>query len=199
MASIRARFLSLLFTTVQGASARSVQKNMDSLASVYSSHLSSDARSTGLSFQRLTGSVSRLTNRRSCSVLDTENQNLISVMPSLASMRSNSGASRRNSVHSSGWQKPMTRSTPARLYQDRSNITISPAAGRCAMYRCRYHSVRSFSVGFSSATTRAPRGLRFSANRLIVPPLPAASRPSKTIMMRSPASLVHRCSLSSSI
>ena len=26
--------------------------------------------------------------------------------------------------------KPMTRSTPARLYQDRSNITISPAVGR---------------------------------------------------------------------
>ena len=27
--------------------------------------------------------------------------------------------------------KPITRSTPARLYQERSNSTISPAVGRC--------------------------------------------------------------------
>ena len=46
-------------------------------------------------------------------------------------MCSNSGASRMNSQYSSSVQKPMTRSTPARLYQDRSNMTISPAAGRC--------------------------------------------------------------------
>ena len=32
----------------------------------------------------------------------------------------------------------MTRSTPARLYQLRSKITISPAAGKCGRYRCRY-------------------------------------------------------------
>jgi hypothetical protein len=102
-------------------------------------------------------------------------------------------------MHSSGRQKPITRSTPARLYQDLSSSTISPSAGRCAMYRCRYHSVCSFSVGFSRATTRAPRGFRFSVNRLIVPPLPAASRPSKTTMSRPPDSLIHRCSLSSSI
>ena len=31
----------------------------------------------------------------------------------------------------SGVAKPMTRSTPARLYQERSNSTISPAVGRC--------------------------------------------------------------------
>ena len=68
-------------------------------------------------------------------------------------------------------------------------MTISPAAGRCAMYRCRYHSVCSRSVGFSSATTRAPRGFRFSVKRLIVPPLPAASRPSKTMTSRPPVAL----------
>ena len=28
-------------------------------------------------------------------------------------------------------QNPITRSTPARLYQERSNITISPLVGRC--------------------------------------------------------------------
>ena len=40
------------------------------------------------------------------------------------------------------------------------------------------HWERSRSVGLSNATTRAPRGLRCSVNRLMVPPLPAASRPS---------------------
>jgi NAD(P)-dependent dehydrogenase (short-subunit alcohol dehydrogenase family) len=35
-------------------------------------------------------------------------------------------------LDSSSEQKPITRSTPARLYQLRSNSTISPAAGRCA-------------------------------------------------------------------
>ena len=47
-------------------------------------------------------------------------------------MRSKRGAVRMNSWYSSSVQKPMTRSTPARLYQLRSNRTISPAAGRCA-------------------------------------------------------------------
>ena len=46
-------------------------------------------------------------------------------------------ASRKRSYCSSV-QKPITRSTPARLYQLRSKITISPAAGKCCMYRCMY-------------------------------------------------------------
>ena len=46
------------------------------------------------------------------------------------SMRSNSGTERKNSSTSAGEQKPITRSTPARLYQERSNSTISPPAGR---------------------------------------------------------------------
>ena len=44
-------------------------------------------------------------------------------------------------------------------------------------------------VGFVSATTRDARGLRCSTNRLIVPPLPAASRPSKTRTCLAPASM----------
>ena len=36
-------------------------------------------------------------------------------------------------------------------------------------------------------------------NRLIVPPLPAASRPSKTMTIRAPVSLTQVCSFSSSI
>ena len=78
-------------------------------------------------------------------------------------------------------------------------MTISPADGRCVTYRWKYHWVRSRSVGFSSATTVAPRGFRCSVNRLIVPPLPAASRPSNTITIRCPVSFTQFCSLTSSI
>ena len=49
--------------------------------------------------------------------------------------------------------------------------------------RWKYHWPASFSVGFERATVRAPRGLRFSVKRRIVPPLPAASRPSKSTMI----------------
>src|ERR1700712_2856553 len=51
----RARFLQSDKTTAQGQSAVSVCANIASLASVYSSHLSSDAKSTGLSFHCLSG------------------------------------------------------------------------------------------------------------------------------------------------
>jgi hypothetical protein len=60
-----------------------------------------------------------------------ENQYFIKMMPERTSIRSKSGTLRKNSSQSSSVQKPMTRSTPARLYQLRSNSTISPPAGRC--------------------------------------------------------------------
>ena len=49
-----------------------------------------------------------------------------------------------------------------------------------------------------SATMRATRGLRCSVIRLIAPPLPAASRPSKTTTTRSPAMRTHSCIFTSS-
>src|SRR5215204_929068 len=171
---------------------------MLSLALEYSTHISRDLRSMGLSFQRRVGSAMRRWNRRSCSASDTENQYLSRVTPERRSMRSNSGQARRNSWYSSSVQKPMTRSTPARLYQLRSNRTIAPAAGRWATYRWKYHWVRSRSVGAARATTRQIRGLRLSVILLIVPPLPAASRPSKITTTLSPACLIHSWSLISS-
>src|SRR5436190_230737 len=45
---------------------------------------------------------------------------------------------------------------------------------------------------------RAPRGLRFSMKRLMVPPLPAASRPSNRMTSFCPASFIQACILSSS-
>jgi hypothetical protein len=72
-----------------------------------------------------------MVNRRCCSSSVIENQYLIRMIPERTSMRSNSGTERKNSSTSASLQKPITRSTPARLYQLRSNSTISPPAGKC--------------------------------------------------------------------
>src|SRR5664279_5803051 len=193
MTLIRDRFLSSLSTVTHGASGMSVCTNISSLAREYSSHLLMDWTSIGESFQRRIGSVSRDLNRFSCSMSETENQYLRSSTPSSTSSRSKMGAWCRNRRYSSLVQKPMTRSTPARLYHERSISTISPAAGRCSMYRWKYHWDRSRSVGAGSATMRAFLGLRYSVIRLIADPLPAASRPSKIATMRVPDSLTHCC------
>ena len=62
------------------------------------------------------------------------------------------------------------------------------------MYICD----RSRSVGAGSATTRNTRGLTRSVIRLIVPPLPAVSRPSKTMQIFAPDALTHSCIATSS-
>ena len=100
--------------------------------------------------------IRRIVNRAICSRRDTENHNLTSVVPDRVSIASNSGTSRRNSSYSSSVQNPITRSTPARLYQDRSNRTISPCVGRCRTYRWKYHSPRSRSLGTDKAMTLVP-------------------------------------------
>ena len=62
------------------------------------------------------------------------------------------------------------------------------------MYICDF----SRSVGAGSATTRNTRGLTRSVIRLIVPPLPAVSRPSKTMQIFAPVALTHSCMATSS-
>jgi len=165
----------------------------------YCTHLLRDSISIGLSFQRFTGSSLRALNRFSCSASLTENQYFIRMILERTSIRSNSGQERRNSMYSSSVQKPITRSTPARLYQLRSNSTISPPAGRCGTYRWKYHCVFSRSVGIPKATTRQKRGFRRSVMVLITPPFPAASRPSKITTTFSLFCFTHSCSLISSI
>ena len=103
-----------------------------------------------------------------------------------------------NRRYSSGVQNPITRSTPARLYQDRSIRTISPRVGSSCMYRWKYHCPRSVSLGAASATIRAIRGFRYSPTRLIAEPLPAASRPSKITSSRTPSARIHSCMTTSS-
>src|SRR5262249_15473616 len=62
------------------------------------------------------------------------------------------------------------------------------------MYSCDF----SRSDGAGRATTRNTRGLTRSVMALIVPPLPAASRPSKITTTRSPFSLTQSCNAHSS-
>src|ERR687890_2158337 len=111
------------------------------------------------SFHRFNGSALLASKRLACSSKLTENQYLSKTMPDRTSIRSNSGQLRRNSWCSSGVQNPITHSTFERLYQLRSNSTISPAAGRCSTYRWKYHCVRSRSDGLGSAETRTVLGL----------------------------------------
>ena len=62
------------------------------------------------------------------------------------------------------------------------------------MYICDF----SRSVGAGRALTRNTRGLTRSVIRLIVPPLPAVSRPSNTMQILAPDALTHSCMATSS-
>src|SRR5437773_5887906 len=62
------------------------------------------------------------------------------------------------------------------------------------MYICDF----SRSDGAGNATSRNTRGLTRSVMALMVPPLPAASRPSKMMIARRPLYLTHSWSLHSS-
>ena len=149
-------------------------------------------------FQIFRGSSIRLWSRRVCSSGLTSSQYLRSRMPESTIAFSTPGASSRKRRVSSGVQNPITRSTPARLYQLRSKITTSPAAGKCNTYRCMYICDFSRSVGAGKATTRNTLGLTRSVMALIVPPLPAVSRPSNTMQTLAPVSLTHSWTATSS-
>ena len=74
----------------------------------------------------------RALKRAPCSSSVIENQYFKSLVPLRVSIFSNSGTISRTSRIPCSEQNPITRSTPDRLYQERSNSTLSPAAGRCA-------------------------------------------------------------------
>ena len=75
----------------------------------------------------------RLSSRRVCSSALTSSQYLSRMIPESTIAFSTIGAMSRNRWVCSGVQNPITRSTPARLYQLRSKMTTSPAAGKCDM------------------------------------------------------------------
>src|SRR6516225_5655931 len=145
------------------------------------------------SFQIFRGSWMRLSSRRVCSAGLTSSQYFSTRIPLSHMAFSTPGTSSRNRLVSGGVQKPITRSTPARLYQLRSKITTSPPAGNCVTYRWMYICDFWRSVRAGRATTRNTRGLTRSVIRLIVPPFPAVSRPSNTTQILAPVALTHSC------
>ena len=86
-----------------------------------------------MSFQVFRPSVMRSLSRRVCSSWLTSSQYLMTMIPDSTIDFSTLGTASRNRRVSSFVQKPITRSTPARLYQLRSKITTSLAAGKCRM------------------------------------------------------------------
>jgi hypothetical protein len=75
------------------------------------------------SFQIFRGSLMRLSRRRVCSSGPTSSQYLNSRMPDSTIAFSTAGTCSRNRSDCSGVQKPITLSTPARLYQLRTSMT----------------------------------------------------------------------------
>ena len=93
----------------------------------------------------------------------------------------------------------MTGSTTALLYQLRSKKAISPGFGKLLTYRWKYHWPFSTSVGLGKATTFNDLGFKYSINRRMAPPFPAASLPSKIMATRRPESCTSRCNFTNSI
>src|SRR5207245_2259745 len=127
----RARLLLSEWATYHGAHEVSVARNMSSRAFEYSYHREYDLRSMSESFQIFRPSSMRASSRLVCSLGPTSSQYFSRITPESTMAFSTSGVISRNCLTCSSVQNPSTRSTPARLYQLRSKITISPAAGRC--------------------------------------------------------------------
>ena len=75
----------------------------------------------------------RASKRRCCSSWPTSSQNLMQDDARVDDVALEPGQVSRNALYWSFVQKPITYSTPARLYQLRSKMTTSPAAGKCWM------------------------------------------------------------------
>src|SRR3979490_3227330 len=117
----RARRLLSERTICHGACLLSVAFNIMSRAREYAYQRPYDSTSIGLSFHCRNGSSTLAENRLCCSSLFTSSQILIRTMPL------------STTYFSVAVQNPFTYSTPARLYQLRWKMTISPAAGKRSM------------------------------------------------------------------
>ena len=117
------------------------------------------------------------------------------MMPERTSISSNSGQARRNSlIFGVGAEAHDVLDAgavvPAAVEQHdlaaRRQLLRHSAGNTIGRARAR--------SGVGSATMRQERGLRHSAMRLMTPPLPAASRPSKITTTCRPSSRTHSCS-----
>ena len=82
-------------------------------------------------------------------------------------------------------------------------LVVAPEGGRGPADRresvATIHAALDLSAdGAGSTVTRKTRGLTRSVSALMVPPLPAASRPSNTTMTRAPLAFTHSCRWQSS-
>ena len=109
------------------------------------------------------------------------------IIPSATSVRSNSQISSYARCHCSSVAKPSTRSTSTRPYQDRSSTAIPPQPGSDGQNRQRKWCRFSSWVGAAKEATRTCRGSSGAVSRLMQPPLPEASQPSKTTQSGGPS------------
>src|SRR3954447_8916299 len=160
---------------------------MSSTARSYAPRLSRLRQSSSVSFHDRSGSRARRSKRLSCSCGETCSQNLMMIMPSSASMRSNSLISPYARDHCSSVAKPSTRSTSTRPYHDRSSTAIPPQPGSTGKKRHRKWWRFSSWVGAANDATRTWRGSSGATRRLIAPPLPEASQPSNSTHTGGPS------------
>ena len=151
------------------------------------------------SFQILRGSSMRLSSRRVCSSGLTSSQYLMSMDARVDDRPLDGG----DHLQEAGRSAPGCRSpSPARRRRGctscgrRSRPRRPRGSARCSAARTSATSrARSGRAGRRRGTIR---GLTRSVIRLIVPPLPAVSRPSNTMMIFAPVALTHSCIATSS-
>ena len=197
----RARRLSLARTTVQGAAGVSVAAKHERRAPACSRPTCAGPRSRSATASRSSADrAGARWNCFSCISRPISSQNLKRMIPSSTSIFSKPGAC----LEEHGAVAPACRSpSPARRRRDCTR------SGRRARFR-RPSAAARHSAGNTIARARprsasaarparAVRGLRYWRRTKIAPPLPAASRPSKTSTTRLPVSPMCCCSLTSSI
>ncbi len=173
-------------TTSQGANGPWVNRNMSDTAPSYCARFSRLRQSSSVSFQALSGSSRRRRNRRNCSSCDMCIQSLITIIPSSANVCSKSVISSYARRHCTSVARFSTRSTSTRPYQLRSKMVMPPHPGNGGQKRHRKWWRSSSGVGAANGATCTCRGSSGSTSRLMAPPLPAASQPSKTTQTGGP-------------
>ena len=152
----------------------------------------------GESFQILRPSSMRDSSRRVCSSALTSSQYLMKMMPESTIAFSTAGTAFRNCFTSSLEQNPITRSTPARLYQLRSKITISPAAGQVRQVALHVH-LALFPLGRRRQRDDAKDARTHAlGDGLDGAALAGTSRPSKMTQTLRPLCTIHCCAFTSS-
>ena len=160
---------------------------MSDTAASYSARFSRLRQSSAVSFHDLRGSSRRRSKRRPCSSCDMCIQSLMTIIPSSAKVCSKSLISWYARRHWTSVARLSTRSTRTRPYQLRSKMVMPPHPGSGGQKRHKKWWRSSSGVGAAKGATCTWRGSSGSTSRLIAPPFPAASQPSKTMQTGGPS------------